>query len=84
MSLKALIVESTSYYSDLLSTILSDIGVGCDVFTSGKEALASSTKPEYAFIIVSRYLRDIGGRVVLTSLPGKISITRCTNYYDAI
>jgi len=65
MPLKALIVESTRYYSDLLSTILSDIGVNCDVFTSGKEALASSVKPEYVFIIVSRYLDDVGGELFL-------------------
>ena len=65
MKLKALIVESTGYYSDLLSTILSDIGVDCDVYASGKEALESKTKPEYAFIIVSRYLEDMGGELFL-------------------
>lgn len=65
MKLKALIVESTGYYSDVLSAILSDIGVVCDVFSSGKEALESKTKPEYAFIIVSRYLEDMGGELFL-------------------
>lgn len=65
MKLKALIVEGTNYYRDLLDKILSDIGVDCDIFANAKEALASEKKPEYAFIIVSRYLDDTTGELFL-------------------
>lgn len=65
MKLKALIVEKTGYFRDILSTILSDIGVECDIYHSGKDALESDKKPDYAFIIVSRYLDDMGGELFL-------------------
>lgn len=65
MKLKALIVESTSYYRDILSVILSDIGVGCETFSSGKAALEASQHSEYAFIFVSRYLEDTSGELFL-------------------
>lgn len=65
MKLKALIVESTGYYRDLLGKILSDIGVECDIYGSGKDALSSDTKAEYAFILVSRYLDDTTGELFL-------------------
>ena len=54
MKLKALIVDSTAYYRDLLGTILSDIGVDCEIYSSGKAAIDVGTHPEYAFIFVSR------------------------------
>ena len=65
MKLKALIVESTRYYSDLLGKILSDIGVDCDIFVSAKDAMASAKKPEYAFILVSQYLEDTTAELFL-------------------
>jgi len=65
MKLKALIVESTAYYRDLLGKILSDIGVVCDIYADGKEALESANNCEYAFILVSRHLNDMGGELFL-------------------
>ena len=65
MKLKALIIESTSYYRSMLDKILSDIGVECDVYASGKEALESGKNVEYAFILVSRYLDDTNGDLFL-------------------
>ena len=65
MKLKALIVESTVYYRDLLGAILSDIGVDCDMFSSGKAAIEINNNVEYAFIFVSRYLEDMDGELFL-------------------
>jgi len=65
MKLKALIVESTGYYRNLLGKILSDIGVECDIYGSSKEVLAAGKKIEYAFILVSRYLDDTTGELFL-------------------
>lgn len=65
MKLKALIIESTRYYRSILEKILSDIGMECDIYATGEEALQSDTKPEYAFIIVSRYLDDTGAELFL-------------------
>jgi len=65
MKLKALIVESTGYYRDLLKQILTDIGVECDVYTDAHQAIDSTKNIEYAFIIVSRYLKDMSGDLFL-------------------
>ncbi len=65
MILKALILESTGYYRSLLHKILSDIGVECDVYSRGKEALEAAKDIEYAFILVSRYLDDTSGELFL-------------------
>ena len=65
MKLKALIVDSTAYYRDLLSKILSDIGVDCDVFSTAKAAIEVNKNVEYAFIFVSRYLDDTSGELFL-------------------
>lgn len=65
MKLKALIIESTQYYRDVLGKILSDIGVACDIYSTAEEALESDKKSEYAFIIVSRYLDDTSGELFL-------------------
>jgi len=46
MKLKALIIESTSYYSSMLDKILSDIGVDCDIYKNAEEALKSAKKAE--------------------------------------
>lgn len=65
MKLKALIVERTGYYRSLLEKIFSDIGVDCDSYNSGKEALEAGNKGEYAFILVSRHLEDSSGELFL-------------------
>lgn len=65
MKLKALIVDSSTYYRDLLGSILSDIGVDCDIYSSGKTALEAMSNVEYAFIFVSRYLDDTSGELFL-------------------
>jgi len=65
MKLKALIVESTQYYRNILNKILSDIGVDCDSYSTAEEALQSDKKPEYAFILVSRYLDDMSADLFL-------------------
>jgi CheY-like chemotaxis protein len=65
MKLKALIVESAGYYRSILDKILSDIGVDCDIYATGKEVLESTKMVEYAFILVSRYLDDSSGELFL-------------------
>ena len=65
MILKALIIESTDYYRGILHKILSDIGLECDVYSSGKEALEAAKNVEYAFVLVSRYLDDTSGELFL-------------------
>lgn len=65
MILKALIIESTGYYRSLLHKILSDIGVECDIYSTGKDALEAAKNTEYAFILVSRYLDDTSGELFL-------------------
>lgn len=65
MKLKAIIIESTGYYREMLVKILSNIGVECDTYATGKDALASDNKTEYAFILVSRHLEDMGGELFL-------------------
>lgn len=65
MKLKALIVESTDLYRELLGKILSDIGIVCDFHKTGKEAIESEDYYEYAFIVVSRDLEDMGGELFL-------------------
>ena len=65
MKLKALIVDSKTYYRDLLGAILSGIGVDCDIFSSGKAAIETDCNTEYAFIFVSRYLDDTSGELFL-------------------
>lgn len=74
MKLKALIVESTGYYRELLGKILSDIGVECDIFASAKEALDSDTKPEYAFILASHFLEDTTAELFLHLYKAKYLI----------
>lgn len=65
MKLKALIVESSGFYRDLLGKILSDISVACDIYVNGKSALESVNNFEYAFILVSRHLDDMSGELFL-------------------
>lgn len=65
MKLKALIIESTRHFRGILEKIFSDIGIDCEIFATAEEALSSETKPEYAFIVVSRYLDDTTGELFL-------------------
>lgn len=65
MKLKALLVISSDQYRRGLERILSDIGVECDVYSTGKEALESDKSADYAFILVSRYLEDTSGELFL-------------------
>jgi two-component system cell cycle response regulator len=65
VKLKALIIESTRHYREILGKVLSDIGVECDIYATAEEALKSENKPEYAFILVSRYLDDTTGDLFL-------------------
>lgn len=74
MRLRALIVDSTAYYRDMLAMILSDIGVDSEVFSSGKAAMEASGHTEYAFIFVSRYLDDTNGDLFLHRYREKYSL----------
>lgn len=64
MKQKALIVESTRLFQKVIEQIMSNTGVECCVYSTGKEALETS-HDEYTFIIVSRSLRDISGEIFL-------------------
>ena len=74
MKLKALIIESTGYYRSLLNKMLSDIGVQCDIYATGKEALEQTKKVDYAFIMVSRHLEDSSGELFLHRYREKFSL----------
>ena len=74
MKLKALIIESTGYYRSLLDKMLSDIGVQCDIYATGKEVLEQTNKVDYAFIMVSRYLEDSSGELFLHRYREKFSL----------
>lgn len=74
MKLKALIVDSTAYYRDLLGTNLSDIGVDCDIFSTAKTAIEANNNVEYTFIFVSRYLDDTSGELFLHRYREKHSL----------
>lgn len=64
MKQKALIVESTRLFQNVLEEILSSAGMECSIYSSGKDALEAS-HDEYTFIIVSKTLEDISGEVFL-------------------
>lgn len=74
MKLKALIVDSTAYYRDILGVILSEIGVGCDIYSNGNAALDVDRRSEYAFIFVSRYLDDMNGELFLHRFREKFTL----------
>ena len=65
MKLKALIVDSTGYSLELLDKIFSQVGITCDKYRNGKEALESHNNVEYAFILVARQLEDMSGELFL-------------------
>ncbi|MFK5914324.1 MAG: diguanylate cyclase [Woeseiaceae bacterium] len=73
--IKALIIESTDYYSDVLKNTLSEIGVESDIYSTGEAALHGSSGAEYAFIIVSRYLSDMNGDLFLYRYREKFSLS---------
>lgn len=64
MKQKALIVEPTRLFQEVLEEILSSAGVECHIFSSGKQALEAS-HDEYTFILASRELSDISGEIFL-------------------
>ena len=64
MKQKALIVESTRFFQNILEQIFTSAGVESHIYTTGKEALEAS-HGEYAFILASRTLEDITGEIFL-------------------
>jgi len=64
MQQKALIIESTRLFQNVIEQIMHSAGVECFIYSSGKEALEASHQ-EYTFILVSRTLKDISGEVFL-------------------
>jgi len=64
MQQKALIIESTRLFQNVIEQIMHSAGVECFIYSSGKEALEASHH-EYTFILVSRTLKDISGEVFL-------------------
>lgn len=64
MKQKALIVESTRLFQNVLEQIFSSAGVDCHIYSTGKEVLEASHE-DYAFILMSRTLKDISGEILL-------------------
>lgn len=65
MKLKALIVESTRLYQNILTHTMADVGIECHTYSSGQEALDAQHSGKYVFILVSRTLKDITGEMFL-------------------
>jgi len=65
MKPKALIVESTRLFQNILTLTMADVGIECHVFSSGREALEASHDHKYTFIVTSRTLSDISGEIFL-------------------
>lgn len=64
MKYKALIVEPSSDFQNIVKNIFLTAGVECNIFSSGVEALESSHQ-DYDFILVARSLNDITGEIFL-------------------
>ena len=65
MKTKALIVESTRLFQNILTETMADVGVECHVFSSSRKALDATHNDTYTFIIASRTLGDISGEIFL-------------------
>lgn len=65
MKPKALIIESTQLFQNILATTMAGNGIECDMFSSGQEALETTHDEKYTFIIVSRTLEDMTGEIFL-------------------
>jgi len=64
MKQKALIIESSDLFKNIIIEIMNDVGIECSFFSSGKAALEANHNG-YTFIIVSRTLEDLSGEVFL-------------------
>ena len=64
MKYKALLVESSRLFQNIIKEIFSNAGVECSIFSTAKEALESS-HDGYDFILVSRTLEDLTGELFL-------------------
>ena len=64
MRQKALIIDPTRLFQNVIGQIMNSAGVECSIYSSGKEALEAS-HGEYTFILVSRTLKDISGEIFL-------------------
>jgi len=65
MKQRALIVESSRLFQNVIEQIFSSTGVECRIYSSAKEALEAS-HDDYTFILVSRTLKDISGEIFLS------------------
>ena len=64
MKQKALIVESSQLFRNILEEVFTTAGVECYIYSTGKEALESS-HDDYNFIVVARTLEDTTGEIFL-------------------
>ena len=64
MKQKALIVESSRLFQNVLEQIFSSAGIECSIYSSGKDVLEAS-HDDYTFILVSRTLKDMSGEIFL-------------------
>ncbi|PCI50564.1 MAG: diguanylate cyclase response regulator [Moraxellaceae bacterium] len=61
MKPKALVIEPTKLYGQLLTEILSDLGIEVFIAVDGKSALSLITKQNFDFACISLYLPDDSG-----------------------
>lgn len=64
MAQTALIIDPTRLFRKLLNQVLSNIGIECTLYSTGKEALEAQHQ-QYTFILVSRTLEDMTGEVFM-------------------
>lgn len=65
MSINALIVDGSKTNRNLLTRMLTVIGVTCVACKTGKEALELDGRRQFDFIMVSRHLEDVGAELFL-------------------
>lgn len=64
MQHKALVIDSTRLFQNMIKEIMKSVGMDCSIYSSGKDALEAEHS-EYTFIIVSRTLEDVSGDIFL-------------------
>ncbi|MDH5434480.1 MAG: diguanylate cyclase [Gammaproteobacteria bacterium] len=74
---KALIVEPSRLYQNIISKVLSNAGVRQVMYSSAKQALEDEHS-EYTFIITSRELEDISGEIFIDLFGVKHGLSDAT------
>lgn len=74
MKQRALVIDSTRLFQNIIGKIMASAGVECHFYSTGKEALEASKHPDYSFILVSRTLSDTTAEIFLQRFVGQHGI----------